>query len=167
MGLQGASARGEKTKNLLLCRDMKQQGSMSTDSCEDESWHQFLPEKPGKSLGVIGSCPSSASAIRAVQTWGNIFGKNRCISPAKFLYDSWEDLSQNTCWDFKSKPFLFQPVSSTGPSLSRSMEGMSECQEFRKSRKQTHIMGRLTTQPRLLQDFWWWWVFLSLFSLWS
>lgn len=120
------------------------------------------PKKGWEEFRVIGSCPSSALTIRAVQTRGNIFAKDCCISPAKFLYDSWEDLCQNAHWDiFKSKPFFFQPVSSTGSSLTQSMEGMSESQEFRNSQEQTHIMGGLTTQPRLPQDFWCWVLFLK------
>lgn len=153
MGLQGESMRGEKTKKFLPRRGIKQQENMSTASCKDELWHQFLPERAGKSLGVIDSCPSSAPASKQLKHKNTALPtllNGTCQSPL----DAWEDL--RPC--FESQPF-------PSPTYLLCLRAWKGCQDAGNMSvpytEQTQVMGRLRTEPRQHQDFCWVVVLLS------
>lgn len=147
MGLQGERTRGEKTKNFLMRRGIKQQGNTSTASCKDESWHQFLPKRAGNSLGMIDGCPSSAPASEQLKHRDTALLTLRNGTSQSPL-DAWEDL--RPC--FKSQPF-------PSPTYLLCLRAWKACQDAGNlsipHTEQTHVMGRLHKEPRLHQDFWW------------
>lgn len=147
MGLQGERTRGEKTKNFLMRRGIKQQGNTSTASRKDESWHQFLPKRAGNSLGMIDGCPSSAPASEQLKHRDTALLTLRNGTSQSPL-DAWEDL--RPC--FKSQPF-------PSPTYLLCLRAWKACQDAGNlsipHTEQTHVMGRLHKEPRLHQDFWW------------